>query len=412
MGNWFNSLTVANRFFRKREGNPEALGEKGLDEEAFSGVRSSSPTPAGPPKHAHKQGQADTEQIGVARSVSRKAPMSVDSTGRLPQGRANDPTINMGLVVPPSPPLPNPQQPPPVNDTTHPTYLPTTLGESRLPRKPVPVISYDPPPAPPQFVLTRETPATGLQRNSSRSTVSPVSCTGPQRWSIVSAAGRDDQRAVHPNPLAISPSHHASQPISPSNSLAVLAGNPPNESLYCPNPPSPPLPRGSEIRPLLDSSRKEQGTSSSRASVGEWAREDFLGVGQRSHSRDGSVSPSSVYSTDLTHHRRGERLSSAPWPPRPSSVGVDTGPTHPDSQRQSSASLAPSGRSHSHVSEQFGDLYDAYYRQSTLSKADDADDHNTPPLENGAPKNQRDLTLAKYTIVEVPSPLPSPMGPA
>jgi hypothetical protein len=366
--------------------------------------------------------------------------MFIDSTGRSPQARANDPTVNMGLVVPPSPPLPNPQQPPqpaPVSDTTYPTYLPATFGKSKLPRKPVPAMSHGPPPPPPQVVLTKETSVTGPQRNSSLSTVSPVSYTRPQRWSVVSTASRDDQRAVHPNHLVTSPNNHTSQSIPPSNFSAAPAGNPANEGLHGPTLPSPPPSRGSDSRLLLDSSQKEQGdqslsdsllayspfrtsiltgrrvgTSSSRASASEWAREAYLGVGQRSQPRDGSISPSSVYSTDLTHHRRGERLSSAPWTPRHSSGGVETGPSHPDSQRQSSASPAPSGRSHSHLSEQFGDLYDAYYRQSTLSKTDDTDDHNTSTFENNAPKNPRDLTLAEYTIVEVPSPLPSPMVPA
>jgi hypothetical protein len=144
------------------------------------------------------------------------------------------------------------------------------------------------------------------------------------------------------------------------------------------------------------------------ASVSEWAVETLLEVDQSLHSREGSISASSVYSTDLANRNRGERLSSAPL-----TSGVDTGLAPGGSQRQSNASLAPSGYSHSHLSSQFGELYDAYYRQSRQSmqsKMEEADDHNVPVVEAGTARNPRNLTLAEYTIAEVPSPLPSPMG--
>ncbi|KAH0537598.1 hypothetical protein FGG08_005630 [Glutinoglossum americanum] len=405
-------IKEANLETSEEGGSIHGATAKGLDEGDFFGTRSRNSAPALPPKQVHEQ--ADTDQIGIARSVSRKVPTSVDPIRRPPNAKTNDLEDNISLSKSPCPPLSSPPRSPqsiPGNDAAQLSYPPTAFEGARVPPKPETPVTHDPSLSPPRFVFTTETPTTGLQQGTRLPAESSVSGTGPHRSSIVNVNECDVQRAV--SPVSSPPHDRSVSPVSPSNFPAVPTNSRRDGNFYFPTP-SPPPSRGSDDQPLLNPSQKGQGTESPRASVGEWTTGTFRAE-QDLHSREGSIAASSVYSTDLTHRNRGERLSLAPVTSRPSSAGADAGLAPPGSQRQSSASLTPSGYSHSHLSSQFGDLYDAYYRQSRQSfqsKMDEADDHNAPAVESGASKNPRNLTLAEYTIVEVPSPLPSPMRPA
>ncbi|KAH0556395.1 hypothetical protein GP486_005684 [Trichoglossum hirsutum] len=448
MSNWFWSLNAAVRFvvvlsallvlvilaggitvwisriIRKRRlkgANPETSEEeksiheptaKGF-EGTHSGARSSDPTSS--PLSKQVRDQADADQIGVARSVSGKVPTPMDITEQPPSTRTTDDrTADASLPEQHPPPRPSrPYSPQPIlnGSTAQLSYPPAPSRGPWMPPKPKAPMTYDPHLSPPQFIVTTETSTTGAQQSIRLSAVSSISHPEPQRGSVVSVTGRGEQRTASPVSLPSPPTRSISPPVSPSHFPAVPTTNRRDGTLYHPDHQSLLPPHRGDTHLLLNPSRKAQGAEPTGTPTGEWAASAPPEAEPSSHSRNGSMSASSVYSTDLTHRNLGERLSSIS---RPSSTGVDAGLAPPGSQRQSNASLTPSGYTHSHHSSQFGELYDAYYRhsrQSMQSRMDEAEDRDAPTAETGTSKNQRNLTLAEYTIVEVPTPLPSPMAP-
>lgn len=134
---------------------------------------------------------------------------------------------------------------------------------------------------------------------------------------------------------------------------------------------------------------------------------------QPSHQRDLS-SASSIYSDKRTstyqgHHKRTTSSGSAynySFPENSSRNSTVAAASKEPSRRPSASSslLAPgSSQSNQTNDPRFSEFYDAYYRYSQLNPGQKPDGS-----KNDASKRPNQLNLSQPTIVEVPSPLPSP----
>lgn len=128
-----------------------------------------------------------------------------------------------------------------------------------------------------------------------------------------------------------------------------------------------------------------------------------------SHQRDISGA-SSVYSDKRTSAYQHERTNSTgsyynySFPENSSRNSVAlTGSKEPSRRpSQSSSLLAPASMNSTQTNDpRFSEFYDAYYRHSQLN----------PGQKLDAPKRPNPLNITQPTIVEVPSPLPSPLPP-